>query len=160
MKAIITSIILGGLSLATIAKAEVTQADANLNFGRFAGFWVYEGCEEKNVRKTCWFIVERKKELYGDAEYFSYAMQRAVPAKAEVLKNVCDSFNYNTGMTVSSLPRNAICINLIGAGSEAELYFPKGYTGHGTYRIKKSNKEEFMRRADERSKAMMKKGNW
>lgn len=153
-------IMLIGLLLSTTTKAEVTQADANLNFGRFAGFWVYDGCEEKNVRKTCWFIVERKKELYGGNEYFSYAMQRAVPAQAGVLKSVCDSFNYNTGMTVSSLPRNAICINLIGAGDEAELYFPKGYTGHGTYRLKKSSKEEFMRRVDEKSDELRKKTNW
>lgn len=153
-------IIFGSLLLATTAKAEVTQADANLNFGRFAGFWVYDGCEEKNIRKTCWFIVERKKELYGKNEYFSYAMQRAIPANADVLKSVCDTFSYNTGMTVSNLPRNAICINLIGAGDEAELYFPKGYAGHGTYRLKKSSKDEFMRRADEESDRIMKKSNW
>jgi hypothetical protein len=152
--------ILSGLLSATAAKAEVTQADTNLNFGRFAGFWVYKGCEEANTRKNCWFIVERKKELYGDNEYFSYAMQRAIPAKSQTLKTVCDSFNYNTGMTVSNLPNNAICIKLNAAGDEAELYFPKGYTGHGTYQIKKSSKEEFMRRVDERSDELRKKTNW
>ena len=26
------------------ARAEVIQADVNLDFGRFAGFWVYDGC--------------------------------------------------------------------------------------------------------------------
>ncbi|MCF5439991.1 hypothetical protein GIV92_26675, partial [Pseudomonas syringae] len=47
------------------ANAEVTQADVNLDFGRFAGFWVYDGCEKENINKKCWFIIEKKKELYG-----------------------------------------------------------------------------------------------
>lgn len=152
--------VLSCLLLATSAKAEITQAEVNLDFGRFAGFWVYEGCEKQNISGKCWFIIERKKELYGNKEYFSYAMQKAIPAKAEVLEKICGDFKYTTGFTVTNLPDKAICIKVIGAGNQAELYYPVGYTGHGTYKISKSSKDEFMKRSDERFKNMRKNTNW
>jgi len=160
MKAMTSSMILSSLLFATVAEAETTQADINLDFGRFAGFWVYEGCEKKDISGKCWFIIEKKKELYGNKEYFSFAMQKAIPAKAEVLEKICGDFKYTTGFTVTNLPDKAICIKVIGAGNQAELYYPIGYTGHGTYKISKSSKEEFMRRSDERSKKMLKDGNF
>ncbi|WP_236424410.1 hypothetical protein, partial [Pseudomonas syringae] len=92
--------------------------------------------------------------------YFSFAMQKAIPAKAEVLEKICGDFKYTTGFTVTNLPDKAICIKVIGAGDQAELYYPIGYTGHGTYKISKSSKEEFMRRNDEKSKKMLKDGNF
>ena len=141
MKIIANSMVLSCLVLATSAKAEITQAEVNLDFGRFAGFWVYEGCEKQNISGKCWFIIERKKELYGNKEYFSYAMQKAIPAKAEVLEKICGDFKYTTGFTVTNLPDKAICIKVIGAGNQAELYYPVGYTGHGTYKISKSSKD-------------------
>lgn len=159
MNAITNSMILSSLLLATVAKAETTQADINLDFGRFAGFWVYEGCEKQNINGKCWFIIEKKKELYGNKEYFSYAMQRAIPATSEVLEKVCDNFKYTTGFTVTNLPDKAICIKVIGAGDKAELYYPVGYTGHGTYKISKSSKEEFMKRVNEESESSRKKAN-
>ena len=152
--------VLSCLLLATSAKAEITQAEVNLDFGRFAGFWVYEGCEKQNISGKCWFIIERKKELYGNKEYFSYAMQKAIPAKAEVLEKICGDFKYTTGFTVTNLPDKAICIKVIGAGNQAELYYPVGYTGHGTYKISKSSKDEFMKRSNERFKNMRKNTNW
>jgi len=152
--------VLSCLLLATSAKAEITQAEVNLDFGRFAGFWVYEGCEKQNISGKCWFIIERKKELYGNKEYFSYAMQKAIPAKAEVLEKICGDFKYTTGFTVINLPDKAICIKVIGAGNQAELYYPVGYTGHGTYKISKSSKDEFMKRSDERFKNIRKNTNW
>lgn len=152
--------VLSCLLLATSAKAEITQAEVNLDFGRFAGFWVYEGCEKQNISGKCWFIIERKKELYGNKEYFSYAMQKAIPAKAEVLEKICGDFKYTTGFTVTNLPDKAICIKVIGAGNQAELYYPVGYTGHGTYKISKSSKDEFMKKSDERFKNMRKNTNW
>lgn len=160
MKAMTSSMILSSLLFATVAEAETTQADINLDFGRFAGFWVYEGCEKKDISGKCWFIIEKKKELYGNKEYFSFAMQKAIPAKAEVLEKICGDFKYTTGFTVTNLPDKAICIKVIGAGDQAELYYPIGYTGHGTYKISKSSKEEFMRRSDEKSKKMLKDGNF
>ncbi|AUZ48804.1 hypothetical protein [Pseudomonas orientalis] len=160
MKAMTSSMILSSLLFATVAEAETTQADINLDFGRFAGFWVYEGCEKKDISGKCWFIIEKKKELYGNKEYFSFAMQKAIPAKAEVLEKICGDFKYTTGFTVTNLPDKAICIKVIGAGDQAELYYPIGYTGHGTYKIIKSSKEEFMRRSDEKSKTMLKDGNF
>ncbi|AVB23806.1 hypothetical protein L6218_25535 [Pseudomonas syringae pv. syringae] len=160
MKAMTSSMILSSLLFATVAEAETTQADINLDFGRFAGFWVYEGCEKKDISGKCWFIIEKKKELYGNKEYFSFAMQKAIPAKAEVLEKICGDFKYTTGFTVTNLPDKAICIKVIGAGDQAELYYPIGYTGHGTYKISKSSKEEFMRRNDEKSKKMLKDGNF
>ncbi|MFO2461881.1 hypothetical protein OOJ96_05510 [Pseudomonas sp. 15FMM2] len=160
MKIIANSMVLSCLLLATSAKAEITQAEVNLDFGRFAGFWVYEGCEKQNISGKCWFIIERKKELYGNKEYFSYAMQKAIPAKAEVLEKICGDFKYTTGFTVTNLPDKAICIKVIGAGNQAELYYPVGYTGHGTYKISKSSKDEFMKRSDERFKNMRKNTNW
>ncbi|MCU1741716.1 hypothetical protein ACRZ5O_27370 [Pseudomonas protegens] len=160
MKAITSSMILSSLLFATVAEAETTQADINLDFGRFAGFWVYQGCEKQNISGKCWFIIEKKKELYGNKEYFSFAMQKAIPAKAEVLEKICGDFKYTTGFTVTNLPDKAICIKVIGAGDQAELYYPIGYTGHGTYKISKSSKEEFMRRSDEKSKKMLKDGNF
>lgn len=160
MKAMTSSMILSSLLFATVAEAETTQADINLDFGRFAGFWVYEGCEKKDISGKCWFIIEKKKELYGNKEYFSFAMQKAIPAKAEVLEKICGDFEYTTGFTVTNLPDKAICIKVIGAGDQAELYYPIGYTGHGTYKISKSSKEEFMRRNDEKSKKMLKDGNF
>ncbi|RMR35659.1 hypothetical protein ALP87_00965 [Pseudomonas syringae pv. coriandricola] len=160
MKIITNSMVLSCLLLATSAKAEITQAEVNLDFGRFAGFWVYEGCEKQNISGKCWFIIERKKELYGNKEYFSYAMQKAIPAKAEVLEKICGDFKYTTGFTVTNLPDKAICIKVIGAGNQAELYYPVGYTGHGTYKISKSSKDEFMKRSDERFKNIRKNTNW
>lgn len=160
MKAMTSSMILSSLLFATVAEAETTQADINLDFGRFAGFWVYEGCEKKDISGRCWFIIEKKKELYGNKEYFSFAMQKAIPAKAEVLEKICGDFKYTTGFTVTNLPDKAICIKVIGAGDQAELYYPIGYTGHGTYKISKSSKEEFVRRNDEKSKKMLKDGNF
>lgn len=160
MKAMTSSMILSSLLFATVAEAETTQTDINLDFGRFAGFWVYEGCEKKDISGKCWFIIEKKKELYGNKEYFSFAMQKAIPAKAEVLEKICGDFKYTTGFTVTNLPDKAICIKVIGAGDQAELYYPIGYTGHGTYKISKSSKEEFMRRNDEKSKKMLKDGNF
>ena len=160
MKAMTSSMILSSLLFATVAEAETTQADINLDFGRFAGFWVYEGCEKKDISGKCWFIIEKKKELYGNKEYFSFAMQKAIPAKAGVLEKICGDFKYTTGFTVTNLPDKAICIKVIGAGDQAELYYPIGYTGHGTYKISKSSKEEFMRRSDEKSKKMLKDGNF
>lgn len=160
MKAMTSSIILSSLLFATVAEAETTQADINLDFGRFAGFWVYEGCEKKDISGKCWFIIEKKKELYGNKEYFSFAMQKAIPAKAEVLEKMCGDFKYTTGFTVTNLPDKAICIKVIGAGNQAELYYPVGYTGHGTYKISKSSKEEFMKRSDEKLKNMRKNTNW
>lgn len=160
MKIIANSMVLSCLLLATSAKAEITQAEVNLDFGRFAGFWVYEGCEKQNISGKCWFIIERKKELYGNKEYFSYAMQKAIPAKAEVLEKICGDFKYTTGFTVTNLPDKAICIKVIGAGNQAELYYPVGYTGHGTYKISKSSKDEFMKKSDERFKNMRKNTNW
>lgn len=161
MNRTLKSILFTAFALFSIgAKAEVTQADINLDFGRFAGFWVYEGCEKQNTTGKCWFIIEKKKELYGDKEYFSYANQKAIPAKAEILDKVCGDFKYTTGFTVSNLPNNAICIKVIGAGDKAELYYPAGYTGHGTYKIVKSSKEEFMRRSAEKFKNMRKDTNW
>lgn len=140
--------------------ASASQADVNIDFGRFAGFWVYEGCEKENVNSKCWFVIEKKKELYGDREYFSYANQRVVPAKVDALEKLCGSFKYTTGFTVTNLPNKAICIKVIGAGDKAELYYPVGYAGHGTYKIVKSSKEQFMRRVDERSKKLLKETNW
>ncbi|MBP6954886.1 hypothetical protein A7D21_24440 [Pseudomonas sp. AP19] len=160
MKAMTSSMILSSLLFATVAEAETTQADINLDFGRFAGFWVYEGCEKKDISGKCWFIIEKKKELYGNKEYFSFAMQKAIPAKAEVLEKMCGDFKYTTGFTVTNLPDKAICIKVIGAGNQAELYYPVGYTGHGTYKISKSSKEEFMKRSDEKLKNMRKNTNW
>ena len=142
------------------SKAEITQADVNLDFGRFAGFWVYEGCEKENINSKCWFIIERRKELYGDQEYFSYVNQRAIPAKAEVLERSCGDFKYTTGFTVTNLPNKSICIKVIGAGDKAELFYPAGYTGHGTYKLIKSSKDEFMRRSKERTENMRKATNW
>ncbi|MCK9711714.1 hypothetical protein LT706_09230 [Pseudomonas syringae pv. syringae] len=160
MKAMTSSMILSSLLFATVAEAETTQADINLDFGRFAGFWVYEGCEKQDISGKCWFIIEKKKELYGNKEYFSFAMQKAIPAKAEVLEKMCGDFKYTTGFTVTNLPDKAICIKVIGAGNQAELYYPVGYTGHGTYKISKSSKEEFMKRSDEKLKNMRKNTNW
>ncbi|MCF5398198.1 hypothetical protein GIV98_26685, partial [Pseudomonas syringae] len=54
MKAMTSSMILSSLLFATVAEAETTQADINLDFGRFAGFWVYEGCEKKDISGKCW----------------------------------------------------------------------------------------------------------
>ncbi|WP_122672929.1 hypothetical protein [Pseudomonas viridiflava] len=160
MKAITSSMILSSLLFATVAEAETTQADINLDFGRFAGFWVYQGCEKKDISGKCWFIIEKKKELYGNKEYFSFAMQKVIPAKADVLEKICGDFKYTTGFTVTNLPDKAICIKVIGAGDEAELYYPVGYTGHGTYKITKSSKDEFMRRSNEKSAKMLKDGNF
>ncbi|KPB28466.1 Unknown protein sequence [Pseudomonas syringae pv. syringae] len=121
---------------------------------------MYEGCEKQDISGKCWFIIEKKKELYGNKEYFSFAMQKAIPAKAEVLEKMCGDFKYTTGFTVTNLPDKAICIKVIGAGNQAELYYPVGYTGHGTYKISKSSKEEFMKRSDEKLKNMRKNTNW
>lgn len=140
--------------------AGASQADINIDFGRFAGFWVYEGCEKENVKSKCWFVIEKKKELYGDQEYFSYANQRVVPAKVDALERLCGEFKYTTGFTVTNLPNKAICIKVIGAGDKAELYYPVGYAGYGTYKIVKSSKEQFMKRVDERSKKLLKDTNW
>lgn len=160
MKKILKPIAFTSISLLSIGvKAEVTQADVNLDFGRFAGFWVYEGCEKKDTNEKCWFIIEKKKELYGEKEYFTYANQKAIPAKTEVLKNVCADFKYTTGFTVSNLPNKAICVKVIDAGEKAELYYPVGYTGHGTYKIVKSSEAEFMRRVDENSDSLRKRAN-
>lgn len=160
MNRTLKSILFTAFALFSIgAKAEVRQADVNLDLGRFVGFWVYEGCEKQDINGKCWFIIEKKKELYGDKEYFSYANQRAIPAKAEVLEKVCGDFKYNTGFTVSNLPNSAICIKVIGAGDKAELYYPAGYTGHGTYKIIKSSEAEFMRRVNENSDSLRKRAN-
>lgn len=159
MKNIVKWVAISFVVFSAGAKAEVTQADVNLDFGRFAGFWVYDGCEKENINKKCWFIIEKKKELYGNKEYFTYAMQRAIPARSEVLEKVCDNFKYTTGFTVTNLPDKAICIKVIGAGDNAELYYPVGYTGHGTYKISKSSKDEFMKRANAESEFSRKKAN-
>lgn len=160
MKRTLKSILFTTFALFSIgASAEVRQADVNLDLGRFVGFWVYEGCETQNVNGKCWFIIEKKKELYGDKEYFSYGTQKAIPAKAEVLEEVCGDFKYTTGFTVSNLPNNAICVKVIGAGDKAELYYPVGYTGHGTYKITKSSKEEFMRRSKAEDASAIKRNN-
>lgn len=160
MKKFGTTLILASLFLSSPSKAEITQADVNLDFGRFAGFWVYEGCEKENINSKCWFIIERKKELYGDQEYFSYANQRAIPAKAEILDKSCGSFKYTTGFTVTNLPNKSICIKVIGAGDKAEIFYPAGYTGHGTYKVTRSTKVEFMRRVDAQSESLLKRGNF
>ncbi|MFV2948993.1 hypothetical protein [Pseudomonas japonica] len=141
------------------ANAETTQADVNLDFGRFAGFWVYEGCEKENINGKCWFIIEKKKELYGDQEYFTYVNQRAIPAKSDVLEKICADFKYTTGFTVTNLPNKAICVKVIGAGDKAELYYPAGYTGHGTYKIIKSSREEFMRRSNSEDRSAIERAN-
>lgn len=149
------------LPLSNIAHAEVTQADVNLVLPRFAGYWTYEGaCEKENVNGKCWFILEIKKELYGDKQYFSYGMQRAIPAKAEVLEKECGDFNYNTGFTVSNLPNVGICIKLNDKNDKAELYYPPGMTEHGTYKLVRSNKQEWMSRINKEEKESLKKANW
>ncbi|WP_439852362.1 hypothetical protein [Pseudomonas syringae] len=100
-----------------------------------------------------------KKELYGNNEYFSYGTQKAIPAKAEILSRECGDFSYTTGFTVTNLPNKAICIKVLGAGDEAELYYPVGYSGHGVYKIRKSSKGEFMKRAKEEDASSIKRNN-
>lgn len=146
----------------SLAQAEITQADINLVLPRFAGFWTYEGlCEKENVKnKNCWFILEIKKELYGEQKYFSYGMQKAIPAKTEVLKANCGDFSYNTGFTVSNLPDLGICIKLDDKNNKAELYYPPGMTEHGTYRLVRSTEGEWRKRTHEEDKESLKKANW